>query len=165
MKKGQLDYPIITFAIVVIALLFLGPILLKIGNEILNPFQNTLGNMSDDAGTSIAKVHGGMTNFWDWIFLSAFVVVMVLMFLSSFLIDVHPVFIIIFILAGLMTFIFMPEVMKTVDKLWESPQFAVEQSQMSLTNFLREYFSVVLLGAYLLCGVIIYAKIKYLHVT
>jgi len=46
-KKGQLDYPIITFVVIVFGLILLGPIMLKVFSSIQAPFNDALLNQTD----------------------------------------------------------------------------------------------------------------------
>lgn len=160
-KKAQMEYPLITFIVVVIGLILLSPFILKIFNSFVTPFGNTLGNITEQAGTNVAHVTTTFVSFWDFVILIAFLINVILLFITAFLVDTHPVFLILFILFGMFTFIFAPEVLEVLSEIYDSPQFALEVSQLQMVDFLREYFGLILVGIYFLCGIIMYAKFKW----
>ena len=45
-KRGQIDFPILTFAIILIGLIVLAPIVLKVVRSTITPFSASLSNMS-----------------------------------------------------------------------------------------------------------------------
>jgi hypothetical protein len=167
-KKGQIEFSILVFIAVIVGLLVIAPIMLKIVNTILTPFGSSIGNQSVMAGASVTKIQGSFTDFWDWVIVIAFLVNIILLLVSSFLIDTHPIFMIIFIVFGIFTFIFAPMVLDAVDKIYEQPTFTGATdgtditTQIPMTDFLRTNLNIILLGIYFLCGIIIYSKFKML---
>jgi len=161
MKKGQLDFPVLTFIVVVVLLVILAPIMLKIVNEVLTPFQARVGNMTAVAGTNVATVYSGFVNFWDWIIIIAFVLQVILLFISSFFIDTHPVFVALYILMCFLMMIFAPSMIDIVDKIYDSSQFLTETTQLPFTDFIRSNFAIIILGIMVLSGVVIYGKLKF----
>lgn len=164
-KKGQMDFPIITFAIVLIGLILLAPIILKITRGTITPFGNALGNMTDIGG-EVAKentlhVLGVFVKFWDGVIMLAFLLAVILLFVSAFLIDVNPFFMILYIFMLFLTLIFAPTILDTVDRIYEAPAYAEEVALVPFMDFLRLNFGVVLTVIGILTMIIIYAKIRY----
>ncbi len=157
-KRGQLEYPLITFIIVVFALILLSPFILKIFNSFVTPFGSAVGNVTEQAGVNVAHVTTVFVGFWDFVILIAFVINVLLLFITAFLVDTHPIFLIVFILFGVFTMIFAPEVLQVLDKIYDSPQFALEVSQIEMVDFLRNYFGLIIVGIYFICGIILYSK-------
>jgi len=160
-KKGQLAVPLITFAVLVIMLLFLAPFMLKIVNSILSPFGTMIGNQSAAAGAGVSSVHGSFVTLWDIVISLAFVAAMLIYLVSAFLVDTHPAFALVFLLAGFFTVIFAPIALDAVDNMWDSPEFLTESNQLTITGFIKDYFGVIIMGVMILGGVILYARIKY----
>ena len=63
-KKGQMD--IIAWIVVVVALLFLAPIMLKIVNTSLDSFSTALNTTSPEAADNVTHIHTSFVSFWDW---------------------------------------------------------------------------------------------------
>ena len=160
-KRAQLEIPIITFIVVVIALLIASPFILKWFNSFVTPFGEAVGNITEEAGTNVAFVTSTFVGFWDFVILIAFLINLILLFISAFLVDTHPVFLILFILFGFFIFIFAPEVIKIVDEIYDSPQFALEVSQAPMIDFVRANFAYIILGVFFVCGIIIYSKFRW----
>lgn len=164
-KKGQMDFPILTFAVIVIMLLLLAPIILKIVRSTITPFGNSLGNMSG-AGGEIAKenvtyVMGVFVNFWDGVIMFAFLLAVILLFVSAFLIDANPFFMILYIFILFLTLVFAPEILGAVDRIYEATAYAEEVALLPFIDFLRLNFGVLITVIGILTMIIIYAKIRY----
>jgi hypothetical protein len=161
-KKGQaLDYPIATFIIVFIGLLLMAPIMLKITGDILEPVGASLGNLTGDAGTSIGNINQSFINFWDFIIVIAFIVTVLLLFMSAFFIDTHPLFIVIYIILSMIMVMFSSEFVRIIDSIYDSATFLGEVNNLGLVNFLRGHFEFIILIIIILSGVVIYGKLKY----
>ncbi len=159
-KRGQIEIPIITLIAVVAGLIIMAPIVLKIVTNVLDPFSAGVGNVTASAGTSVQFVRTTFVSFWDWVILIAFTINIILLFISAFLVDTHPVFLILYIIFGIFTFAFAPMIKDVLDKIYNSPDFALEVSKLPITDFLREYFGIVILVVFILSGVIMYSKFR-----
>lgn len=159
-KKGQLEYPIITFIIVVIAIIFLGPFMLKIIKDVTTPFADAVGNQTDEAGQNVRFVRDTFVNFWDWVLIIAFLINIILLFISAFLVDTHPAFLILYILFAVFTMIFAPMILESVNQIYDSAEFVDEVAQIPMLDFLRTYFGLIIIGIIFISGVIMYGKYK-----
>jgi|TARA_Y100000310_G_scaffold3988_1_gene4897 hypothetical protein len=160
-KKGQMEYPIIIFIVVIFGLILLSPFILKIFNSFVTPFGSAVGNVTEQAGTNVAHVVTTFVGFWDFVIMIGFLINVILLFITAFLADTNPFFLIIFILFGVFTMIFAPEVLEVLDKIYDSPDFALETSQVEMVDFLRNYFGLIIVGIYFIVGVILYAKFRW----
>lgn len=160
-KKAQIDYPIIAFIAVVIMLILFAPIMLKIFNEILTPFSAKVGNITAVAGTNVDAVRTGFIAFWDWVIIIAFLIQMMLLFISAFFIDTSPVFTALYVLVCMLLMMFAPSMIDVVDRIYDSPEFLLETTQLPYTDFLRNNFAMIILGTMILSGVVVYGKLKY----
>ena len=145
----------------VIVLLLLSPIMLKIVNEILTPFQAQVGNMSAEAGAGVATIHTSFLNFWDFIIVITFVVITLLLFISAFFIDTNPLFVVLYLILAFILMIFAPDMTRIIDQIYDSPQFLTEITSIPMSDFLRTHFEIITLGIIILSGVVIYGKLKY----
>lgn len=164
-NKGQFDFGLITFAFIVIALLILAPIVLKIVRSTVTPFSNTLGNMTDQGAVQGAQnsryVLGVFVNFWDGVLIISFVVALILLFVSAFLIDTNPFFIVLYIIVFFLVVVFAPDILTAVTNIYELNAFATETNLIPLMDFVRSNFGIILTVVGVLNMVIIYAKIRY----
>jgi hypothetical protein len=160
MKKGQLDIPILGFVIIVIAILLAAPLLLKINTDILTNIDTSVSNVSLAGGAAAATVQTGFTNFWDYAVVFAFFASIIILLLSAFLVDVHPVFYVVWFIAMVMLFMFAADLFEMLDQVYTSPTFATEVAALPLTNFLYENVILITLGVAMLSAMIMYSKYK-----
>lgn len=163
-KKAQLDNPIIAFAVIIIALLFFAPFALKIFLNIHSSVGNSLGNVT--GGGAIAKanlqaVTTPLITFWDKIIIVAFAISVILLFISAFLVDSHPVFLILYILSAAFMVMFSSNILTAVDAIYDSANFVTETAYLSFLDSLRNHFVPFLVGIIILTGIIIYGKIAF----
>lgn len=160
-----MDFPIITFAIIVIGLIVIAPIVLKFVNSTLTPFSSSLGNMStaggDIASANVSYVLGVFVNFWDGVIIFAFLFATILLFISAFLIDSHPFFMILYILMLFLTIVFAPEILQALDNIYEANAFATEVALIPFIDFIRLNFGIILTVIGVLTMIIIYARLRY----
>jgi hypothetical protein len=163
-KKGQLDNPIVAFVIVAIFLILMAPIMLKIFLNINSGVGNSLGNITgggDLARANFQAVTGTLITFWDKVIIAAFALSVIILFVSAFMIDAHPFFIILYIILNMFLIIFAPNFLGAVDNIYDSAQFAAEVNYLPFLNTLRTNFVPILVGIILITGIIIYGKLAF----
>jgi hypothetical protein len=161
-KKAQLENPIVTLVVVVAGILIIGLFMMKYVNVILTPFSTALGNVSATAGSNVTHIQNVFIGFWDWVLIIGFLTNVILLFISAFLVSVHPVFLVLYIIFGFAIFMFAPELMSIVDRFYDpelNPNFALEVTQLPMMDFLREYFGLIMLGIYFVSGVILFSRV------
>jgi len=160
--KGQLDFPIVTIIVLIFGLLLIAPIMLKIFHSIQTPISDRLANVSGGniAAANFNKVMDTASNFWDKVIIAAFMLSMILMVISAFLIDTNPFFIILYIFVSFMLVLFAPSIIGALDGLYSSADFTTEVAQLTMTDYLRIHFGEFLVGIFVITGIIIYGKIK-----
>lgn len=160
-KKAQLDNPVLIIAVIIIALVILGPIFLKIIRSIQSPVSASLGNITTGGVVAQANfdyVMNAGIRFWDKVLTAAFVLAVLLLIVSSFLVDAHPFFIGLYILMDMFLILFAPGIVGAFDAIYDSPQFAQEVALLPFINVLRTHYAEFLVGLMVLTGVIIYGK-------
>lgn len=164
-KRGQLDFPVLTFAIILIGLIILAPIVLKVVRGTVTPFSSAIGNTvgGNESGgpANVNYVLGVFVSFWDGVLMFAFVLAVILLFVSAFLIDVNPFFMILYIFMLFLTVVFSPEVLGAIDRIYDASAFATEVTLLPFIDFLRLNFGIVLTAIGILTMIIIYAKVRY----
>lgn len=159
-KKGQATSILIFFGLIV-AIFIVSIIILRLTNEILTPFSATIGNMSTTAGTAVENVHNSFTNWWDIAIILIFGINVILLLVSSFLVDVHPAFLIVYIVAVIFMFIFGNYVLSAMDNIWNMVGTSTEEAQTPLQQFFINHFQIIMMGVVILSGVVMYAKMKF----
>ena len=160
-KKGQLDFPIIMFVVIIFGLILLAPIVLKIFNEVNTSFGNAL---NETPGGTIAKANFQSVmqtgiNFWDKVVITAFILAMLLLFISAFLIDTNPFWIILYIFICFMLILFAGNIVAALDKIYDSALFATEVAALTFVGTLRDHFGEFLVGIMVITDIIMYGKI------
>jgi len=162
-KKAQFNSPIVWFFIVVFGLLLFAPITLKVFNSINTPIQNNLGYISGAAGTlakqNFAAVMTPLVTFWDKVIIAAFAISIILLFISAFMIDTNPFWIILYIIINFVLILFAPSIIDSLASIYDSATFAVETNSLVFLDTLRTYFAEFLVGIMFVTGIIIYGKI------
>lgn len=160
-QRGQIAYGIIAFVVVAIGLFIIAPIVLNVVRSSIGGVADAVNSTHPQASTAGYYVRDSFTNLWDWVILLAFTINVVILLISAFLIDTHPVFVVLYILTLFFLFMFAPSMIDIVNETWSQPAFATETGlYLDGTSFLVEHFSTVLFAIAILSGVVLYAKIK-----
>ena len=157
-KKGNADMAV--FIITLVGLLIMAIVVLKIVNSILTPLGTQLNQTSIQAYENINYVHTTFVTFWDYLILIAMLVQIVLLFIFTFLADTNPVFIILYIIVGIIMLGLSPYAIEPVNQLFGMSEFSTEVLQLPLTNFVVTYFHMIIFSVYLITGIILYAKFR-----
>lgn len=161
-NKGQIDYPIIAFFVLVFGLILLAPIMLKVFNSIQTPMSTQLGNLSGKGGeiaqANYNKIMNTAVNFWDKVIIFAFFIGVILLVVSAIFTQASPFFIILYIIMSFLLVLFAPDIIGSLDNIYNSATFAQESTQLSFINTLRTYFGEFLVGIIVLTGIIIFGK-------
>ena len=163
-RSGQLDFPIATLMIFVFGLIIFAPMALKVFNSVRVPISDGLANVSNGGAVASANFDAVMTplvNFWDEVIIFVFVLSIILMIVSSFMIDTHPVWIILYIVVWFILIVFAPNIVSAASAIYDSSQFTSEVALLPLTNALRLHFVEVMVGMGLLSGIIIFGKVGF----
>lgn len=157
-KRGQFDFGIITFVGLVVALILIAPLILSIVNKFLTPLGTALGNQSAVAGTNVNYIQNSFGNLLDGVIIFMFVINVLMLFVSAFLVDVHPIFIIVYIIVAFLTMIFAPNIIDAVNNIWGESTFSGDVAKLPLTNFILDHFGIIIMSIILVTGVILFTK-------
>lgn len=166
-KRGQLDNPVIAFVVIIFGLLIFAPVMLKIFVNVDTSVGNSLGNLSGQQGVIAARnfnaVSDTLITFWDKVIIAAFVLAVLLLLVSAFLIDAHPFFVILYIFLNFMLILFIPSMVTALDHIYDSANFAVEIARLGFLDTLRQNFTVFVVGIMIITGIIIYGKLAFFN--
>lgn len=158
-NKGQGSFVIFVF--VIIALILMAPIFLKIINTVIPTVSNNVASLSPTANQTGQALRQTAVNWFDYIILIGFFANVILLLVSAFLVDVHPAFVVFYMLTGLFMFIFAPNALQATQEVYGNSQFATETSQLPLTSFLIDNFGAIILGVFVISLILMFAKFKF----
>jgi hypothetical protein len=162
-KFGQVDMPIVSFVILVAGLIFFAPIMLKVFHVMQPAISNGLSNNTGAAGIVAAanfnSVMNPLVNWWDKIMVFIFFIAVILLLVSSFLVDTHPFWIILYIVIAFFLVLITPNIMSAASTVYNNPSFVVEGNQLSFFTWIINNFGYVLVGLFVLTGIIMYGKV------
>lgn len=161
-SKGQIEFSLVAFIGIIVMLIVVAPILLKVVKTANQGVSNALGNVTggEEGAGSMEHITGVFVTFWDWVIMICFLLSVVLLLLSAFLVDTHPAWIVVYILFGFLMFLLVPAIQDTMDKIYDTSQLSTEVSSLPMTDFVRDNLWVICLGVFFISGIIIYAKIR-----
>ena len=160
-KKAQIT-SMIFFFVIFIGILITSVIMLRLTNEILTPFQAQIGNISATAGATVGAIQDTTTHWWDIAVVGILFINIILLFASAFLVDIHPAFILVYIVGVFFMFVFGNYGLSALDGIWNGMATATELAQSPMQLWLIGNFGIVMLGVVILSGVVMYAKMKFI---
>ena len=160
-KKGQFDFPIITFAIIGIILIIVLVMGFKILNSFVEPVSNVFGGLNggQQANQSVMKMKGQAITFLDQGYLLIIIFMIIGVGLTLYFININPVWIFLFIVFSLVTVMVVPNLLSLPETILQRPSFATENSQLTTVNFIESNFIYIIIGIIVLSGVLLYGKI------
>ena len=166
-KSKKAQFGIITFVGLMFVLLLLAPFVVKIVRSSVGGFSDAITTVNAEAGANVDAIEDTFINMWDWVIFLVFSLNVLLLLISSFFIDTHPAFVIVYIMAVFFLMMFAPSMADTVETVfYDSAMTNMTTGHQAgallpTTEFLINNFGTVLLGIIVLSGIIMYAKFKY----
>jgi hypothetical protein len=162
-KRAQIDFPVIGLIVVGFVLLISAPLILKVFNTVGPGMASAYGNMSNGQGTvaqtNVNYVFTTGAGLIDKMAIALFVIACIIMLISAFFVDAHPIFIILYIFVAFLTILFTPHIISVIDTLYSQAALTTEVGQLTYLSFLKDNFVLLILGFIVITGVIIYGKV------
>jgi hypothetical protein len=160
-KKGQV-ISITAFFVITLSVFVAAFILMSLVNTVLNPVEIQLGNQSELAGATVGAVNSSFNTWWDIAIMLFFFFNVLILMISAFLVDIHPAFLIIYIMAAFLLIIFGGNVVGAINDLWsDSGSFSDATAEMPMVVWMLNHFTLVILSIVVISGIIMYAKFKW----
>ena len=104
---------------------------------------------------------------FDWVVAAVFVFSIALLLITSFLVDIHPAFIIIYIIAAFCILSFAPSILSMMESIYDNTQFThltgttqdITQ-YLPITRFFYENFAIILVAVFAISAIIMYGKYR-----
>jgi len=164
-KKAQLDSTVV-FVGVVLILLFLAPFLMKI---VLTPVQKISQSFStidptNRTSNEINYVQNKFTGMFDWVLMFFLIFNIILVLITAFLVDIHPAFLIVYLIGIFFLIILAPSILDAVNNIWNMAQFSSGTDDvvqyLPLMGFVKDHFTLLVMGVVVLSAVIMFGKFR-----
>ena len=142
-KKAQMD--ILAFAVVLIGLVILAPIVLNLFFTIMDSVGTQFNEISNQSANAVASVKNTYTGFFDFVVIGIFVFNALLLFVSAFLVAVNPAFVVFYVLLCLFTIIFVPQLLVAAESIWGADIISTTTVYMPVTQFLMNHYGLILM--------------------
>ncbi len=146
-KKGQI-LSVIIFVGIVVSVFIVGLIMMKFTTSILTPFKTSIGNVSTTAGDAVGSLETHFVNAWDYVIIAFFIFNILLLMITAFMVDSHPVFLLFYVFGAVLLILFAPSILTALEGIWTSPAMTnngqLTQVNMPITNFIINNFMVIL---------------------
>jgi hypothetical protein len=166
-KNGQV-LSITAFFIIILSVFVLAMLLMSFVNTILTPVGDTLGNISAQSGNAVHKINDSWNKWFDYAIIVLFMLNVIVLLISSYMVDTNPIFLIVYIISVMLLVIFGGNVVGSLNDIWDSAGvFGTGNAQginsiqyMPFTQYLLNHFTLVMLTIIVISGVIMYAKFR-----
>lgn len=160
-KKAQFGGEIFAFALILIAIIITSYFCLYLVNKVTTPVAEQLGKQSPGAEVAVNTVRTGFMGIWDSIMALVFIFNIILLLLTSFFINAHPAFVILYIFSLVIIFILLPYVQDLAIAVYENNEFTSGiDTYMPITKFIMNNLVIMVLVIAVISGIIIYGKLK-----
>jgi hypothetical protein len=160
-KKGQIGADIAYFAVILIVLIVIAPILLQIVTSSTRGISAGLNNSGNNQSANVvAAIENKFVGFYDFLIIASMLASVVMLIITAFLVAVHPIFILFYIIICFVTMLIMPQIIQTAQKIWEAPYINDVTTYLPATQFIMDYYGLILLAVMIISGIIMYSKLN-----
>lgn len=165
-KKAQIA-SVAFFIMLLAGIIIIAPIILRVG---ISAIDKTSTQLSAIDGTNksvqlVVYTKNKITGTFDWVIMFLVILNILILLISSFLIDIHPAFLVIYIIGAFVMVITLPYTMALAEKIYSNSEFASGSNNVvqyiPMTEFMLNNFGTIIVGIIVLSGIIMFAKIKY----
>lgn len=165
-KKAQIG-GVAFFIILLAVIILLAPIILKVAITIMDKTSSQLSTIDTTNKSSdlINFTKSKLTGTLDWAIMLIVLLDMLILMISAFLIDIHPAFVVIYIIGAIALVLTAPYSIVAAEKVYGMSQFSSGSNNViqyiPMTEFMLNNFGVIIVAILVLTGIILYAKIKF----
>ena len=160
-KKAQgFEMPIVVLIVVLATILVLAPFTLKIINAVVTPLGTNLQDINPLAASSAATVVTQTNNFWDLAVVIAFLVITIVMFISAYMVDMNPIFAVVYAILAFFLFMITPLLQDLFTGIYTNDALTNQTQALPMTNFIQGHFIIITFALFIISGIIMYAKLR-----
>jgi len=156
-KRGQAIFDMI----MVIIVLFILGLAAVVGGFIMSELNDEVqadNDISTTAKEASSSVNANYSTWFDNVFLTVLIFLWIMLIVTSFMIDAHPIFFIITVLLLIVVFIVGMGMANAYEELTTDADFSAYSANMTKTNFIFDNFLLVLIIMGLTAAASLYAK-------
>jgi len=167
-KKAQ-ALSIVAFFVIMLSVFVLAVLLMSFVNTILEPFRENIAIVSNESADTVEDIQTSFNAVWDWTIALLFLFNLIILLFSAYMVDIHPAFLVFYVISVMMLMMFGSTVVGALDSLYNpSGIFGTGNltaggnalQHMPIIGYLLNHFTLVILGIIILSGVVMYAKFK-----
>lgn len=158
MKKGQID--MVFFMVLAVMIIIIAPIMMTVFRTAVGGFSDGLANVNSGAAATVDVIENKFIGFYDILVVCVLLVNILMLFIMAFLVDVHPAFLMFYILTCVFSMIFIPVLLETAENIWTADTISGYTSSLPMTQFFLDNYSIIMLIVMVITGIITYAKIR-----
>jgi len=164
-KRGDAQ-SVIVFAVIVLMMIFIAPILLKVVISPLDKFSTSLSavDASNKSSNAVTYTKNTFVGMFDWVIVFMLIFNIVVLMITAFFVDTHPIFLIIYIIAAFFLVIMAPTILTSIDTIWNMAQFSAGADNVTqylpILGFLKDHFIAFILGIIIISGLMMFGKYK-----
>jgi hypothetical protein len=158
MRKGQAD--IVTFMILAVVIVIIAPVVMMIFNTSVQGFTAGFNSIDNSTANQMATMNNNFNSMYDLIVISVFIVNIILMFITAFLVEVHPAFLVFYIFTCVFAMIFIPATLTGAEGIWGANVISGYTNYLPATQFILDNYGSVMLVVMVITGIITYAKLR-----
>lgn len=160
-KKGQIS-DMVFLAGYSIAILLVGIFLYFIFSTILTKTAITVSSIDNVSANAINYGVTSFDRFWDYVILAFLFFNIISLFITSFLVDIHPAYSILYIVGAFVLVLMLPTFQGTIGSFYDvNGTFGSQLGNMSGSLWFYNNFVNIMLGVIFISGIILFAKYKF----
>ncbi len=159
-KRGQIG-DIVYYVGYAIAILVIGVVLYYLSSTMLTKTATAIAPLDNVSSQALTWGVTTFDRFWDYVLLAALFFNILILFISAFLIDLHPAFLILYIVGAFVLMLMVPSFTQMLDSFMNpSGAFSSAVVHLQGSSWFYNNFSFLILGIIFITGVILFAKYK-----
>jgi hypothetical protein len=159
MKTGQFDVGVVIATLVF--LLILAPIMLHLVSSFNSQFQNLSSTIiSPETNATIEHIDTTFTNFWDWFVIMWYVMAIIILFISSFFVEINPIFFGIYVVFAMVLVLLTDGLNDMLVQIYQNTTLlATDVANMPYTSWFAGHMIIITMMVIMITGIIMFAKV------
>lgn len=158
-RRGQTFLDLLLVVVMIFALGIVSILGYKVFGDWNTEFQSETG-LSTESKQAAANVNDQLPLMFDRAFLVILVMLWILLVVSSFMIDTHPIFFMVMVIFLIFTFIVGMMLANAYSEIITDSEISTSAASFPLTTWVMEHFLYIIIFMGLSSGVVLYAKSK-----
>ena len=158
-RKGNIPAESLTILLILFIMVVGGIFAAQVFDEVNTDIQAD-DSMSNESKTTAGDLQGRFSATMDNAILFAFVLLVIFVIVSVFLLDTHPIFFIITVIALIMFFLVGMILANSFDDMMNEDEIAPYANEFTFTNWLFSHLVEVLIAVGFIIGTAMYVKLR-----